>query len=654
MKKLFTLLALVLSSVVIIAIWNTSNTSSDLVQRPASQTVQTLKLPTVDSSDKLYALITEAQKNGSVTRGIATGMYGGAKSQALSADSSISKNAVSDYSQTNIQVQGVDEADIVKNDGSYVYQVNGQKVLIIQAQPAENLKVVNRLSFEQGFIPRDLYVADNKLVVIGGTNSFRKPQSALPQPSLGGAVADIAIAPGSGAVCAMVYDLSDKSNPKQLRRVELAGNYLTSRKIGSTLYLIANKYADIYRIMNHQPENPEYKDSVLGDKPLTIDYTKISYFPDSVEGNYLLIGALDLNSTKEMQVSSYLGGGQNIYSSPTNLYVAVTQYEKLKPAPQENSSKALILPEVHTAVYRFNLEQGEAKLSTKGDIPGTILNQYSMDEAEGYFRIATTNDDRQANTVVPKNNLYILDSALKMTGKLENLAPGERIYSARFIGNRGYLVTFKTVDPLFVVDLANPKEPKVLGSLKIPGFSTYLHPYSETELIGFGQDTTEVKDSKGNVRARVGGIKLSLFDVSDVSNPREKFREVIGDQGTYSDLLHNPKALLFSKEKNIMAFPVSVAERPKQSTKKAEQIGIPFQGAYVYSIDPVKGFVLKGRVTHLTEQDYRNKTNNWDSYVNLLIERAMYIGDTLYTLSKEQIKANELASLKELKSISLK
>jgi inhibitor of cysteine peptidase len=189
--------------------------------------------------------------------------------------------------------------------------------------------------------------------------------------------------------------------------------------------------------------------------------------------------------------------------------------------------------------------------------------------------------------------------------------------------------------------------------LKIPGFSTYLHPYSETELIGFGQDTTEVKDSKGNIRPKVGGIKLSLFDVSDVSNPREKFREVIGDQGTYSDLLHNPKALLFSKEKNIMAFPVSVAERPKQS--KAGQIGnISFQGAYVYSLDQAKGFVLKGRVTHLTEQDYRNKTKNWNSFTNHSIERAMYIGDTLYTLSKEQIKANELASLKELKTIDLK
>jgi inhibitor of cysteine peptidase len=653
MKKLLTLLAIVLSSVVIIAIWNTSTNISDLVQTPADQTEQVLKLPTVDSVDKLNTLIMEAQNNGSVARGLVTGMYGGAQNQALSGDSSISKSAPSDYSQTNIQVQGVDEADLVKSDGSYIYQVNGQNVLIIQAQPAENLKVMSRLSFEQEFIPRDLYVVDNKLVVIGGAYSYKKPQSALPEPAPGGVGPDMAFAPGSVATVAIVYDLSDKANPKQLRRVELTGNYLTSRKIGSTFYLIANKYADIYRIMNQQPENPEYKDSILGDKPLNIDYTKISYFPDSVEANYLLIGALDLNSTKEMQVSSYLGAGHNVYSSVTNLYVAVTQYEKLKPVPQRDSQSPILPPKVSTSVYRFNLEQGQVKLSAKGDVPGTILNQYSMDEAEGYFRIATTSDDQQANAVVSKNNLYILDSALKLTGKLENLAPGERIYSTRFIGNRGYLVTFKTVDPLFVVDLANPKEPKVLGSLKIPGFSNYLHPYSETELIGFGQDTTEVKDSKGNIRPKVGGIKLSLFDVSDVSNPREKFREVIGDQGTYSELLHNPKALLFSKEKNIMAFPVSVAERPKQS--KAGQIGnISFQGAYVYSLDQAKGFVLKGRVTHLTEQDYRNKTKNWNSFTNHSIERAMYIGDTLYTLSKEQIKANELASLKELKTIGLK
>lgn len=229
------------------------------------------------------------------------------------------------------------------------------------------------------------------------------------------------------------------------------------------------------------------------------------------------------------------------------------------------------------------------------------------------------------------------------------------------MGDRGYMVTFKTVDPLFVIDLKNPENPKILGSLKIPGYSDYLHPYDENHIIGFGKDTAEVaiKDSKGNVidtAAYYQGMKIAIFDVSDVTNPVEMFTEKIGDRGTDSELLRNHKALLFSREKNLLALPVTVMEvndkSPDPDTAIHQYGQFTFQGAYVYNIDLVGGFRLKGRITHLSDDDYLKAGSRWyGSEKN--IERILYIGDTLYTLSKGMFKANALEDLKEKKSLNI-
>jgi len=241
--------------------------------------------------------------------------------------------------------------------------------------------------------------------------------------------------------------------------------------------------------------------------------------------------------------------------------------------------------------------------------------------------------------------------ALNITGSLENLAPGETIYSARFMGERGYLVTFKQVDPLFVIDLKDPYGPEVLGYLKVTGYSDYLHPYDETHIIGIGKETTDAGEF-----AWYQGVKISLFDVTDVSNPREISKVEIGDRGTDSPVLWDHKAFLFDKSRNLLVMPILVAEVDQSEYPE----GVPswaygepvWQGAYVFDVSLDQGLQLKGRITHIEspsdmEQDY------YYSYSAFSVERSLYIGDVLYTISDAKIKMNNLENLDYINEVQL-
>lgn len=601
--------------------------------------------------------------------------------------------AAADYSATNTQVEGVDESDVIKTDGAYLYQVNKDRVVITRAVPATDMKVASVIGFEgRSFRPKELYVDAKYLVVIGSTSRGTGGAEPVPmsEASDGSALTKkmvVPIRPVLTTVKAIVYDIADKSAPKMLREVELDGNYVSSRKIGSALYLIANKNAgyayaakpvDGTAVDEAKSNAPAYRDSAVSDESMPLDYKDIRYFPDSRETSYMLIGGLHLDRADQpMDVSAYLGSGQNVFASEGNLYAAVTKYEPVRAEPAASPradsgapatpgadalARGIAAPshETKTVVYKFRLEQGKTKFVTQGDVPGTILNPFSMDEHNGLFRIATTKGDMwRTDENTSKNNLYTLDEALKPLGKLEGIAPGERIYSVRFMGNRAYMVTFKNTDPLFAIDLTNPAAPTVLGALKIPGYSDYLHPYDENHLIGFGKETVEIPikgDAADPTRtiAYYQGMKISLFDVTDVANPVEKFKETIGDRGTESELLRNHKALLFSKERNLLSFPVTVMEIPnKGGADSATAYGqFTFQGAYVYGIDLTNGFQLKATLSHMTEEDRRKAGGSWYSS-DRNVERIMYIGDTLYTLSKGLIRANDLASLQEKGSLAI-
>ncbi|MGI6549935.1 MAG: beta-propeller domain-containing protein [Syntrophomonadales bacterium] len=593
-----------------------------------------------NGQDYQYYFRTEAQK----TKEVAAGAAAPADSNRVA-----SEDMANDYSKTNLQVTGVDEADVVKTDGNYIYQVNNQEIKIIRAYPVSKLQVLSTISFaDSRFTPQELYVDGSRLVVIGSSSS----ESYYPAEKT--RVPSIYPPPMSSQfVTALVYDITDRTQVKKIREVELEGNYISSRKVGNRLYLAANKWINYYRpeLAEDVDLRPYYRDSAAGDKMRAIDYSAIRYFPECVRPNYLVVAGINLLGNEPAVISTYLGSGENIYCSEKNLYVAISQWQyQSRPLPAGKR----VVPEIidsresNTRVYRLALNDGRPECTGQGEVPGTILNQFSMDEHNGCFRIATTTGEMwRTDEGTSKNNIYVLNDQMTIVGRLENIAPGERIYSTRFMGDRVYMVTFRNVDPLFVIDLKDPKKPVVLGALKIPGYSDYLHPYDDHHIIGFGKDTVEVKTEYGS-QAYYTGMKIAMFDVTDVTKPKEMFKEIIGDRGTESALLRNHKALLFSRERSLLAFPVTVMKaRQKAPVSGMPQYGeFEFQGAYVYRVDLKNGFQLQAQITHLTEEDYLKAGGSWyNSGRN--VERILYINDGLYTLSQERVRVHNLNTFKE-------
>jgi inhibitor of cysteine peptidase len=570
-------------------------------------------------------------------------------------EESLEDNSSADlnYSNTNIQVKGVDEGDNVKTDGKNIYRINKENVEIIKAYPVGEMKILKTIEFnknESVFYPKEIYVDAKHLVVIGSCNyreSIQKLKDTGVKASETQELIDIKegariLSPFSwkNTLRVLVYDISDINNIKQTRKVEVDGHTLATRKIGNMLHLVSNEGLNYYS-ENISNITPGYIDSAIGEEYVKINYKDIHYLKDNIKANYLMLTNINLENTKEpASIYTCLGGGDDIYMSKENLFISVqdsngnANYEFMNQITEKRIIKD------KTNIYKFQLRDGKFEYVATGQIKGTVLNQFSMDENNNYLRIATTtnsiwNENGQESS---KNNIYILDNELNIAGKLEGMAIGERIYSVRFMGDKGYVVTYKNIDPLFVIDLKNVNNPTILGELKIPGFSSYLQPYDENHIIGIGKDTEEVE---GRVTEK--GVKLSLFDVTDYKNPKEQFNTVIGDAGTYSEVLNNHKALLFSRDKNILAFPISVVKNTENSDNKLTYGKQVFQGAYVYNIDLANGFKLRGTITHLYPVEF-----NIDSYegnYDRNIQRILYINDTLYTISNDVIMASDFNNL---------
>jgi uncharacterized secreted protein with C-terminal beta-propeller domain len=316
-------------------------------------------------------------------------------------------------------------------------------------------------------------------------------------------------------------------------------------------------------------------------------------------------------------------------------------FERIQKALAEydaNTQKDLM----RTVVHRIAIgPDGTLAYGAKGEVPGRLLNQFSMDESNGRFRLATTVEYYTPYSSGLYSNVYVLNEAMETVGRLEQIEPGESIYAARFIGERLYLVTFQRIDPFFVIDLSTD-QPKILGALKLPGFSNYLHPYDENHIIGIGRET---KDN-GFGGATTGGVKLAFFDVSDVSNPRLVDDYVIGQQGTDSEVLYDHKAFLFDREKNVLSIPISsfetvpILEGDRPIQPKA------WRGFYVFGLTPEGGFEPRGQVEHSPTGEYY--------YYGVQGSRSFYIGDVLYTVSLNNlIKMNNISSLAELNKLDI-
>jgi uncharacterized secreted protein with C-terminal beta-propeller domain len=529
-----------------------------------------------------------------------------------------SKEAESNHSETNVQVKGVDEADIIKTDGSYIYTLSNNKIYIVKSD-IEDFRVINTLDFND-YDPLEFYIKDNKLVTIGyfhGVNLEKTKEDKKYKVS----------SSFENSLKVLVYDISDKNSLSLLREIELDGYYLSSRLINNNFYLAANK--DIHN--GYDELRPYYKDSI-SDKRIFVDYENIRYFPESIYNNYLITLGVDLINldSSNIDVNAYLGSGNNMYVSEDNMYISQDKYKY-----NIYNSKESVDDSITSNIYKFKLEKGRIIYSTKGEVPGNILNQFSMDEHRGNFRIATTKDQSwRSSESKSTSNIYILDKNLKLISKTKDLAPGERIYSVRFMGDKVYVVTFRQVDPFYVIDLKEPNNPKVLGYLKIPGYSNYLHPYDENHIIGIGMDTI---DKNGGVIN--GGVKISMFDVTDYNKPLETDKLIIGGRGSYTDIGSDHKSLLFSKEKNILALPIYVANYDKNTYKHSFET----QGAFIIGLDNNFKFNLRGNISHLeNSEDYNNH-----------VRRIIYIDDYLYTVSDGKIKVSDFDTLEGIKDLSL-
>jgi inhibitor of cysteine peptidase len=590
-------------------------------------------LPVVASKDELNKHFLTLLLNQKKALNVNSGRESIVMEQSKEAKSESNDSGLNSYSETNNQVQGVDEADNIKTDGTHIYQVLDGKVRIVKAFPASQMEVTSTITYEEGFYPNEIFLHKNQLIVIGyGLTDFKTKQKV--------ASMDRMMVPIFQSTKAIIYDISNPAKPQILREVEVEGSLVQARKKAGIVYLISNYFPDLWQLeKNKEAEvRPRYRDSIEKSEFKYIDYNSIQYLPESKESNYTMITTINLEQVEQkININTYIGSGRQLYMSDNHIYLAVLNEPFIQTVQEQNNT-------TNTSIYKFTVNSMDIEFNSSADVAGTVLNQFSMDEHEGYFRVATTEGFAWNEEQPSANHLFILDQNLLEVGKLEDLARGERIYSARFMGDRIYIVTFKETDPLFVIDAKNPAQPKVMGELKIPGFSNYLHPYDENHLIGFGHDTKLVTN-KGSSQPSIltNGVKISLFDVSDIANPREKFTEIIGGRGTYSPLNYDHKALLFQKELNIMAFPISV-----YTTKEGheDQQTYEFQGGIVYKLDLTKGFQLQKKITHMSEKAVYEE---WENSV----QRMIFIEDQIYSISPNKLTSHSMKDFIKTGEISL-
>ena len=592
-------------------------------------------------------------------------------------DTSASSSNSVGYSTTNVQVKGVDEADIVKTDGEYIYTVSRGKLSIINAYPADGMELVS--STDLGDVePVEIFIGGDYVLVFGsnyeqiimktnngdgesGTGEPSDSANASVVTQAAQAIAEKIMPPiypdySRNFAVAEIWDVSDKAHPEKVRSVDIEGNYLTSRKIGSDVFYVVNTYPQIYyEGVGSSPIIPSYReDGALTYEPIA-KCGEVGYLPPVHSGAFVTIAKLSLANPEDAVVKkTVVAQGQNVYASEDYLYLAETDYNYGYP---QLLSEAIGSKESmeKTIIHKFKLTDELDYLGSMS-APGRILNQFSMDEYNGNFRIATTLGQVSRGSSSSSSNIYVFNSELERIGELEDLAPGEKIYSARFMGAKGYLVTFKKVDPLFVIDLSDPEKPTVLGKLKIPGYSDYLHPIDENHIIGVGKDTVEAEEGDF---AWYQGIKLAIFDVSDVEHPKEMFKTMIGDRGTDSYALRDHKAFLFDREKELLVLPITLAEIDPEKYGKYDELpantygDFIFQGAYVYKLNLEGGFKLRGRITHQDDDESYKKSGYYYYGGGTEVKRSLYIGDALYTISDNMVKANSLDDLEEIETVKL-
>lgn len=613
MRKIINIAAVFVVALSSVVVFSQKKTPK-VLQEMKKEEVAKIDLETVGNFENFYNIIKSKNSINAETKhsvNLQESMIDETKTEKLESNSN-----------TNVQVENVDEGDIVKTDDKYIYYLSKQRLIIINAENAETSEKIAEINYEkENFYPTEIYVQNNKLALIGNVaynvsyNETAKMRAEMQ---------DINEAPKSKTGI-IIYDITDRSNPKEIRNVMLAGTYITSmsRMIDENIYFAVSKNIYGYDIrcksieeLNENDYMPKYTDTAISNEEKCISYDKIYNLDETENTNYLILVGININRDKEADIQTFLGAGTYLYSSEKNMYIATNEVE------YDENYKIIA---TKTKIMKFELNDGKIIYKAKGEVEGKVNNQFSMDENGNNFRIATTIGEIWSNQNT-SNNLYVLNDKLEKIGKIEGLADGEKIYSVRYMGSKAYVVTFKQTDPFWIIDLSDATNPQILGEVELPGYSVYLHPYDETHIIGFGYDTKE-----NGSRVTNNGLKLVMFDVSDFTNPQVLFQIAVGDsKHTYSELLYNHKSGIFSKEKGIMAFPINSSSGLKTNTR-----------AIIYKIDLENGFTLQGEIGTIT--------NNYEEEVR----RIVFVNGNYYTLSYSQVKVANMDTLNVLKVIDI-
>ena len=471
-----------------------------------------------------------------------------------------SKEGGKDYSTTNLQMEGVDESDIAKIDGSYIYTVEDKYIVITDIRDGKLEEVTRFLPKDCGAADRvmEIYVDGDQLILVvqgyetsldgnskAGSDKETSDKETSDKETSDKETSDketkdeensdketaVSDASEDSAFCykmngksttqIQVYSIVDRRNPEFEGRLIQDGYYNTSRKIGDVVYLFTQYHMTSDVVGYVEKEYTSVIPKVNGEKVAAGEI----YLPESSGESGILVSSLDVNKPdKVLDSKLVISGYAQTYISKDALYL----YE-------EDYDGAMI-----TNIAKFALDEGRISGVAATAVRGYVRDTFAINASDGYLRVLTTDYSTEDEV----NALYILDENMKLTGQLTGIAPGEEIYAARFMGNTGYFVTYRNTDPLFTVDLSDPAKPEIIGELKVTGFSEYLHFWDDTHLLGIGYESDE---KTGNIE----NIKLSMFNIENPGEVTEEAKLVLKDVD-YSEALYDYKSVIISKDKNLI------------------------------------------------------------------------------------------------------
>ena len=560
-----------------------------------------------------------------------------------------SPNSAADFTTTNTQERDVDEPDFIKNDGARIFVIHGRQLVAVRAWPPENARV--EATLDLGPSPAEMFFHKDRLIVFSRLNSWGEPRPAgAPEPAS-------SILPFPGGTSSMAVDVYDVAGvtPVHLHRLQLDGRYVSARRTQEAIRFVSvaprrgpelvywpDRNIDWSRpgalraaLEEARRENVRrIKASTLEDwLPHVYENGKEvardcgTFFATNVSARlgFTTVSTLDLGSLATSH-RTVLNPADEVYASRDAIYLTARHYWT-SPISSDNEVR-----QNHTYIFKFDVADGRSvRYAASGGVAGHIVDQFALDEENGYLRIATTRETnigwrRQDRT----NNVFVLradDGKLRVVGEINGLARNELIYSARFEGARGYLVTFRQVDPLFTLDLANPGQPRVAGELKIPGFSTYLHPLDRDHLLAIGRDATDA----GFFQA----IQLQIFDVSDFGNPQVKHKLALGSRSSSSDALWDHKAFTYFPSRGLLAIPFS-----DYSPARARGFSSTLE---VLRATASSGIAVLGSIEHgdLVQGTDARRYSGWRPTVR----RGVMMDDFVYSISYGGLKVHDVRDL---------